>query len=251
VAIMKQTRIKSASSILIKNASTTAPAFAKALTSLILICLPILLPGCDREDQEVKDQEVKNQEVKGEMFISTAGGGSVCLSGVQVIFFQRQQLAQSIAESTQAASAARPDFEAVIEDCDSKIRDLRKRQQDIFDNPLSYPKVAFELARAQRDIISQLRNNTIKLRDNWPPASYYFSNFPKAEFETRTAADGKFSIELPPGDWIMVAHSKRDLGTSEEQYYWVYPVNSPAGNALANYNTVTSDDPNSLLKTKM
>lgn len=236
---MKQYQNKRTSSLWIKNASITVPVFAKLQypASLILICLLTLSAGCKKA----------NQEVKGEMFISTEGGDTKRVSGALIGFYQRQQLEQSITQSSKTAMADIPPYDAEIKRLTRAIDDLSQEISNETGGTTALYEAQGNLMAATRGLKTTWEN----LRDAWPHASYYFGLFPKPEFETRTDADGKFSIELPPGDWIMVAESKRKVGASEEWYYWTYPVKSPAGNILSNHNLVTSDDQDSILKTRI
>jgi hypothetical protein len=187
-----------------------------------------------------------NQEIRGEVFITTQAGDTKRISGELVKFYQREQLEKSIEQSSKTAPNAMPPYDSEIAKVDQQIKEIN---QSTADAPFSQAIVDSKVRMLR--LTDELKTLWTNLKTSWPHASYYFEQFPKPEFETRTDSDGKFSIELPEGNWIMVAETSRKVGASDEWYYWAYPVKSSSGNILSNFNLVTSGDADSLLKTKV
>lgn len=50
---------------------------------------------------------------------------------------------------------------------------------------------------------------------------YYLANLPPARVTTRTDADGKFSADLAPGKYAVVAAAKRKASDQAETFFWL------------------------------
>jgi hypothetical protein len=49
----------------------------------------------------------------------------------------------------------------------------------------------------------------------------YFDGLPAAVAQAKTDADGKFSMSLPVGDYVLAAATSRAIFKDMEQYYWL------------------------------
>jgi hypothetical protein len=51
-----------------------------------------------------------------------------------------------------------------------------------------------------------------------------FGNTHKADFVATTDGDGKFSISVPKGDYVIAVKAERHILDDTENYQWLYPV---------------------------
>jgi hypothetical protein len=159
-------------------------------------------------------------------------------------FCSRDNLKQSIEKSLSTSTNEIPPYDPEIIKLKQKLKDLREMPLD--GSAIAYNNSIFETIKTTIKYIEVLEY----LKKEWPHASYYFSKFPPAELETRTDSTGKFSIDLPKGDWVLVAENHRNVGAdTDEYYYWTLPVEGKKSITLSNHNMVTSNSPESLLQT--
>jgi hypothetical protein len=78
----------------------------------------------------------------------------------------------------------------------------------------------------------------------------YFSGLPSGTATAMTNADGKFTITLPKGRFVLAAQSFRRVFDSTENYYWLVWVKSdgrqPPPLILSNHNLVPTPWPANL-----
>jgi hypothetical protein len=189
------------------------------------------------------NSENQLQEIKGEVFITTKGADTKRLSGILIRFYQREKLQiyfdHFVPEVAQEANPC-PQVINKIQTTIDYLADFFKKNSGHFTMRMideHHEKIKREYSLKKKYEI---------LRDAWPHASYYFELLPQAEFETRSDSEGKFEIELPKGDWIIVSEACRKLVEDEDEwYYWTIPVNKTGRNMLSNHNLVTSGNPDS------
>lgn len=195
------------------------------------------LSGCSDKDSSKADHNI---QISGEVFITTQGGDTIKISGHDISFFKRNAVQNVCDEAVKSAPANIPSY-------DSTIATWTKLATD-------FDRLKDEFSDYKRDeMIDQAKSSWEHVRNikyaqsEWPHASYIFSFFPKAEFKTITDSEGRFSISLPPGDWIAVAESRRSIGKSEERYYWTLPAKANKPLLMTNQNMVTAGDRDSVI----
>lgn len=59
---------------------------------------------------------------------------------------------------------------------------------------------------------------------------YYFENLPTTIAKSKTDIDGKFTLTLPTGKYVIVARSDRVVIKGDENYYWLVLVDTSSPN---------------------
>ncbi len=193
--------------------------------------------SCSEKESSETEKKVA---VSGEVFITTRGGDTIKISGEEVLFFTRETVQNAYDESLESAPHDMPRYDEtmtkyvkLVKEFDSLTREFAGRKRDEMSAQ----------AQSCRDHIRELEY----AKSEWPHASYIFTFFPDAEFRSMTDSDGRFSISLPPGDWIAVVESRRAIGSSEERYYWAVPTDSKNTLLLTNQNMVTASNDDSAI----
>ncbi len=58
--------------------------------------------------------------------------------------------------------------------------------------------------------------------------AYYFTDLPTPQATSKTDADGRFTLTLPSGKYVLVATTSRRVVASNEVYYWLVSVDTSA-----------------------
>jgi hypothetical protein len=209
----------------------------KHLSQFVTLLIVAALLSCsDNKTSKIE----QNHTISGEVFITTRGGDTIKISGVDISFYARDAVQNAYDEALRAAPADIPDY-------DERIATWSKLASD-------FDRLKGEFSGHKRDeMIEQARSswehvqNIKNAQAEWPHASYIFTFFPEAEHQTITDSEGRFSISLPSGDWIAVAESRRSLGRNEERYYWALPAKSGKPLLMTNQNMVTASSPDSAI----
>ena len=223
-----------------------------------LLLLVITVSACNKKET--------TKQITGEVFITTKGGDVVQMAGVQLSFYERSKLQDYIKQAMADAANDMPPFDDAISsyakekaetEAQAKsgletMKDLAKAKAD-FNKAVGNP--AEELKEPDMDPgllenIRNLQNNILKMergRESWPDANYLFTHFADSLLGTRTDSQGRYSITLPAGEWVVVGHTKRLTGETEEAYYWAVSVPENGSTTLSNYNLVNSDSVESVL----
>lgn len=80
--------------------------------------------------------------------------------------------------------------------------------------------------------------------DYFDTPKYFFESLPTPIDISKTDADGKFTLSLPPGKYAIAATSSREVFKNTESYYWLVWVNT----SLRNQSLILSND--NLFETK-
>lgn len=188
-----------------------------------LLALVFLLPGL-----------AGAEEIKGEVFIVTKGGTNITLGRVAVRAYDLAEIQKHISERKEAAAPLLEKAQRFEEAC--------KKQSD------------------SGDVLSDAHRKAFEEYLNWGCVAkylasglYYFEGLPDPKAEAKTDSAGKYSLDLPPGDYAIAAHGTRAVGRSEEGYYWLLHCHVAVGKALdftlSNDNLADSDSSDSLVRT--
>jgi len=63
--------------------------------------------------------------------------------------------------------------------------------------------------------------------DYFDSGRFYFEGLPSASYATKTDADGRFSLSLPEGKYVLAATASREVGRRTEVYHWLVVINAP------------------------
>lgn len=218
----------------------------------LAIALTAPLAGCKKPNVETNSQasppseqavveEKTNQEISGEVFITTQAGDTKRISGELVKFYPREQLEKSIQQSSKTAPTAMPPYDSEIAKVDQQISEINRITADV---PFSQSIVDSKVRMLR--LTDELKTSLTNLKNSWPHASYFFALFPKPEFEARTDSDGKFSVELPPGEWVMVVEASRNLGTSSREVEASVATGGTEGRSVAAIQSALNIDQQTL-----
>ena len=81
---------------------------------------------------------------------------------------------------------------------------------------------------------------------------FYLEDLSNPIANTRTDADGKFTLRVPKARYAVAAHAQRKVGTDQESYCWLVRIDASeqaAGVNLANANMSSGTDSTSLIQT--
>jgi hypothetical protein len=202
--------------------------------ALVSICA---ISSCSKKSTSESSQNVS---VSGEIFITTRGGDTIKISGADVRFFSREAVQKAYDEALGTAPSDIPNYDESIATWTKLATDFDRLKGQFS----GYKRDELtERAKSSWEHVQNLKN----AKAEWPHASYIFTFFPEAKFQTLTDSEGRFSISLPQGDWVAVAESRRSLGKTEERYYWTLPAQGGKQLLLTNQNMVTASSSDSVI----
>jgi hypothetical protein len=112
-------------------------------------------------------------------------------------------------------------------------------------NVSAIPLVKAEDYIAGRKVADSEKNKT---------SAWYFRDLPPSVAQTTTNSEGKFVLNLPPGEYAVAATASREILSGEtETYYWLVKVNADKEKqtvTLSNVNLTTSGSSDSLFQVK-
>jgi hypothetical protein len=204
---------------------------------LIALVSSFVFSSCSDKSDTEADVQIS---VTGEVFITTQGGDTIKISGADVTFHTRESIQQAYDEAMRSAPDDIPSYDETIATWTKLATDFDRLKGEFSGHKRDE---MIEQARSSWEHVQAIKN----AKAEWPHASYIFTFFPEAEFQTITDSEGRFSISLPPGDWIAVAESRRSIGRSEERYYWTLPARGDKPLLMTNQNMVTASSPDSAI----
>lgn len=181
-----------------------------------------LLAGCGK------------QEILGQVFIVTQGMGNIKLALVEVgaipqeEFDQYQKTKQALKlEQQRRLSPKYISAKKELGDAFSKWSSEFKFEGPIYE-------MYSEVQKRTKDVIAEY-----EAFDN---DQYILGTLPPSKFISKSDADGKFSLSLPKGKYVIFAKSSRKVGDSSETYYWLVKIDesTPSNLMLSNDNLLES-----------
>jgi len=211
------------------------------------LAIPMLLTACGPNERELT----------GQVFIVTQGGDNKKLGLVEVLAFpeNNSEVLTYFKTSHAALVARRPPAEAAYNasktayeearDRDSQEEKTIKHLLDFARDPykdLSARRAALSSASAHTKRFEKTTQEVALLRKQltdaidtqifWLSSELYFQKLPThlATAKTKTDADGKFSMKLPAGRYVVAAAATRKVSDKEEKYFWLIRVDTSARN---------------------
>jgi hypothetical protein len=208
----------------------------------------------EREEADAETREfitaTSKNTLSGQVFISTRGGDNIKLGGVHVYLYGRAQVNLIIVPRNQEAVNQVTALSAEI-DKESKEysnADAASQTQDALVENGEYidPVV-------RKDNLQKSMQGLEQKRDLYLSPDYYFSGLPDPLAEAETDADGKFTMTVPPGKYVLAARATRSVLLSDEHYWWMIKFDMGTLSRsvlLSNDNLSSSGSDDSLIITK-
>ena len=195
--------------------------------------------------------------VSGQVFVATRGGDNFKLGDVEIAAYDFQLVLEYVehrrAQARELAEGMTPVLDATRaakEKAEVDAETARKAAWNHHDYSGNNPQVkaAEEAADKLQSLNRSARWGAIYSRSGL----FYLENLHDPVATTRTDADGRFSLPLPPGKFVLAARADRRIAETEETYCWLVTVTvsaEPVSLNLANANMTSGDDPTSLVHT--
>ncbi len=194
--------------------------------------------------------------IEGQVFIRTKGGETVKLSLVDVLVVDEKAVTDHIAGQRAKAEPLldylRPQDAAIREKTNVAIKEVKLAGQELdkdisnaklqaaYDQKYKEFKDLRDATKGEGDLLSKI----IYLRT----ARFLLDGLTEIVASTKTDADGKFSVKLKNGNYVVIAESGRAIGKENELYTWLVKLRVDADSKLflANDNMCDGDSPDSL-----
>lgn len=188
--------------------------------------------------------------LNGQVFIVTKGGTNFKLGLVDVKIFQRRELEEVldlfqkeiVAKKKEVAfnlEAANEEMARIRADLEIASSQLREAEIDSMINGGRAAKQRVERAKERIELINSeaepIRERAVKMIQiaELAGAGAIFGRLPIPITQSRTDADGKFTISLPGArDLILGATATRMVGDEKEEYYWLVILPEPKADLL-------------------
>lgn len=185
---------------------------------------------------------VKSAELSGQVFVVTSGRNNIKLALVQVNLIAADIFLQYVKTSEESKAelleVLRKDIPLAVNAVEEA--NVARKEASVFFKALSPlttdSKVWYDAQKKESHLDSLWLKKSQELWDlrskvkYFDSAAYYFEKLPHAVTAGKTDADGKFSISLPIGRYVLAATTSRQVLRDKEQYYWLVSVDVSAPN---------------------
>lgn len=214
-------------------------------------CFSLLVFVCALASSLSWADEMKT--IEGQVFIRTKGGATIKLSLVDVLVVDEKAVTDHIekqrAKAQPLLDELRPRQAAIREKIEVASAGARlahqERMKDVLNAKL---QAAYEQKIKETDDATKgeedLSSKILYLRT----ARFLLDGLREIVASTKTDADGKFSLKLKSGNYVVIAESGRAIGKETELYTWLVKLRVEADSKLflANDNMCDGDSPDSL-----
>ena len=214
-------------------------------------CFSLLVFVCALASSLSWADEMKT--IEGQVFIRTKGGETIKLSLVDVLVVDEKVVTEQIEKQRAQAqplldelrlqrTAIREKFNAANT---GATLAHEERMKDVLNPKL---QAAYEQKRKDAsDRIKEVGDVSSKIL-YLSTARFLLDGLTGIVASTKTDADGKFSVKLKNGNYVVIAESGRAIGKETELYTWLVKLRVEADSKLflANDNMCDGDSPDSL-----
>lgn len=236
---------------------------------VLFLMMLLSLFACGKQEGPQNDLPAKVEaateklSISGQVFIVTNGRDNIKLALVEVAAIPENDLLQYIkvkhASGIEQKVPLMPAYEASVKEyraasvataqamqrMDRATRIMQNRiETDSIDksieklNAHSASIDIFEKASA-REYSKATNMNKLKSKiDHFDSGQYYFEKLPTPLVVSKTDADGRFSLSLPNGKYVIAASTGRKVGASNETYYWLVKIDT----TMKNQSLMLSND---------
>lgn len=190
------------------------------------------------------------RDLKGQVFIVQQNGGSLKLGLVDVYATSEDELRVHLQNKAIEGAAAKAKIEdryrtskAIIEKAKKDIRDAKETLVEM-EGQIEKGRASGEFKKKPQEeivanfILQQLKTKFIPMMEadgekkinieqkvvaeyeSYDSPAFYFSNVPGLKAVGKTDADGKFAVQLPRGELVLVANAQRKVLDTTENYFW-------------------------------
>ena len=213
---------------------TIGKAIMKLFSVIFMACLLVVTTGAYAAEKEKKSSTKKQFELSGQVFVVTKGRENIKLALVEISVIAEKDVNQYLKarhiEGLHQQEILGPEVEPTIQaakDADNAERDANRKWVDSLGKSDSANlEKLFWAARENEEKAKAKQRALIAKFEYYDSAAYYFEKLPAAIAVTKTDADGKFSLSLSPGKYVIAATSDRKLFNKSESYYWLVSVDT-------------------------
>lgn len=208
-----------------------------------LFALLAMLSGCGEK------------EITGQIFVVTQGKDNIKMALVTVGAIPQEEFDQFLkakqSKRIEQQKTLLPKYEEAKSDLKWSNGKIQWYNYLLKDAPLinlteklrkHYQGIIKDLAAAEVAIAKD--KAVIAEYEAFDKAEFLFEGLPTPKVITKTDADGKFTLKLPSGKYVITANSSREVFGSTETYHWLVTV----GTSNINQPLMLSND--NLLETK-
>lgn len=195
---------------------------------IVILMTGMLLAGCGNHG---------NANISGQVFVVTKGRENIKLALVEVAAIPEKDIMQHLnakrSNRLEQQKALTPELESAKKEADAAKADLDKA---IVQSGAEYSKHLHDwIPRLNElgEVLAPKRENYVKISRQisyFGSVEYYFEKLPAQLVASKTDADGKFTLSLPPGKYALAAKSSRDAFGTTENYYWLVWVDTSSPN---------------------
>lgn len=192
----------------------------------------------------------KEVSLSGQVFVVTKGRDNIKLALVEIRVIPERELIDFV-------KGKRQDALQQIDTLNSKLKILKNEEELLkkavavvtknYESSVCYTKASYFFDESEVKLCESINKNSENARklhsnkqmeiytvnyqiSSLNEAAYYFTSLPQSEWKSKTDADGKFTLTLPVGTYVVAAESTRKIVDSSESYYWLVVVDANTKN---------------------
>lgn len=181
-----------------------------------LFALLAMLSGCGEK------------EITGQIFVVTQAKANIKLALVAVGAIPQEEFDSFL----KAKQSERQDQQGQL----SSKYNIARTQQDgamsakeleiTYGNYSATQKKAVALEVSNKEKIAEIAKAVIAEYEAFDKDEFLLEGMPQPKFISKTDADGKFTLKLPKGKYVIKANSSRAVFGSSETYHWLVVVDT-------------------------
>lgn len=206
-----------------------------------------LITGCEKQDV-LSHAPAESHVISGQVFVVTQGRDNIKLALVAVGAIprgefdqylktkqskkleQQQLLLPKYIEAKKHLLLLKESYKATNNFMNTRIRIQLHNEAE---NPSEEFEKSIDRDKANLDK-TKTEINKIKAEmaeyELFDKVEFLFEGQPHPSTIAKTDADGKFSLTLPKGKYVITANSSRSVGSHSETYYWLVSVDAASPN---------------------
>ena len=188
--------------------------------------------------------------LSGQVFVATKSGDNIKLGNIRVLLFAKSQIDLLITpkklEAVKQLTAINTALKKANDDY-VKADAASANGQSVIENG-----VYIDPEKRKAELQAQIRNLETSQQTFVSP-DFYFSDLPPPLAQVQTDADGKFTMSVPLGEYVLAAKASRTILIMDEQYWWMvkFDMGEIARSIqLTNDNISSSDSEDSVIVTQ-
>lgn len=190
------------------------------LMAITLLSLSIMLSGCGK------------QEIAGQIFVVTKGKENIKLALVAVGAIPQEEFEQHLKIKQNHKLKQQQLLLPKYKTAQLALEGIRLEMGLLsYLNRKSWSKA--DLLRVEEGKLQQVKyEKVITEFEAFNHDEYFFEGLPIPKATDKTDVDGKFTLSLPKGKYVIAASSSRSIGNSSENYHWLVLVDASSPNKM-------------------